>query len=231
MANKYPGWSPYNYCTSNPLIIIDPNGLDWFYYQNKDEKEAQWHWQEGSTATYIDADGNEQTTNLGFEYLIKFTIMEEKGGHVTGKLEMWHQNNKFDFINNETNERTDYLNAFAGDSKNEHLKLGNWYVDTSVRPKLSITKDGHLAHIDKGIQLWENEEVTVGNRTISTPGWGSGRMKMNYGLDGTGGGYYCHDNARETDYTLGCLATHSEVIVKYFYYNSWRGIVPIWVGK
>lgn len=28
LAEKYPNWSPYNYCLNNPLAIIDPNGMD-----------------------------------------------------------------------------------------------------------------------------------------------------------------------------------------------------------
>jgi hypothetical protein len=34
LADKYPGWSPYNYCLNNPLIITDPSGMDTLYFDN-----------------------------------------------------------------------------------------------------------------------------------------------------------------------------------------------------
>ena len=30
MADKYPGITPYNYCNWNPVILIDPDGRDWY---------------------------------------------------------------------------------------------------------------------------------------------------------------------------------------------------------
>ncbi len=33
LADKYPGLSPYNYVTNNPLILIDPNGMEMTNYE------------------------------------------------------------------------------------------------------------------------------------------------------------------------------------------------------
>jgi len=45
LADKYFGWSPYNYVKCNPLIKIDPNGMDDYYYDeegNETVEERSW---------------------------------------------------------------------------------------------------------------------------------------------------------------------------------------------
>ena len=73
MAEKYPGWSPYNYTLQNPVNFTDPtgmvveeppvNGLDWFaddtgdYFWNEDEgKYEHYSPKDGSFQGYYSAD-------------------------------------------------------------------------------------------------------------------------------------------------------------------------------
>jgi len=39
LAEKYPGWSPYNYCANNPIIIIDNDGREIYYSMNASKYE------------------------------------------------------------------------------------------------------------------------------------------------------------------------------------------------
>ena len=44
MADKYPGISPYAYCSWNPVKLVDPAGNDWYEYTDKKTKKTEVKW-------------------------------------------------------------------------------------------------------------------------------------------------------------------------------------------
>ena len=67
LADKYPGWSPYNYTGGNPINRIDPNGKDWF--ENNDNGELRFI--RGETS--IEGD---EWTNIGGDDLYQDWTLE-----------------------------------------------------------------------------------------------------------------------------------------------------------
>jgi len=209
-------------------MIIDPDGQDWFYYQDKKDKEPQWHWQKGSTAKYIDVDGNEQQISNGYEYLMKYTITKDDNGYAQGYLELYYQDKRVSL--NDDGAETSY--AFSGDHSHPHLKEGNWFMDLSVRPKVELNGN-MLKHINKGMQFWGNRDIlNINGQWRAINEWGGGRIKLNYGsnaydhLD-----YYLHDRNKSLDFTFGCLATRDFNYIASYFIRFNVKIVPLWVKK
>ena len=66
MSDKYPSTSSYAYCRNNPIMLIDPDGMDDDWYQNS---KGHTFWQEGNAPT-VNRDG-ETYNNIGSTYSYK----------------------------------------------------------------------------------------------------------------------------------------------------------------
>ena len=49
LAEKYYSVSPYAYCNNNPVNLVDPNGMEWFYHSADGKSDPTWIWHDGST--------------------------------------------------------------------------------------------------------------------------------------------------------------------------------------
>lgn len=57
LADKYPAWTPFGYCADSPLILIDPNGEDWYI----NNESGALHWYDGKY--------DESSTPEGYSWL------------------------------------------------------------------------------------------------------------------------------------------------------------------
>ena len=54
MSDKYPSLSPYCYTADNPVVLVDPNGMDWYEVENKETHEKEIKWTDYKSQTEMD---------------------------------------------------------------------------------------------------------------------------------------------------------------------------------
>lgn len=86
-AENYQNWTPYNYVANNPMLLVDPNGMDWFYHSADGKADATWQWHEGSTYnTGLKDDNGNNITLQGQQAVVVFngSVKEKLGSKSTG---------------------------------------------------------------------------------------------------------------------------------------------------
>ena len=90
LSEKYYGISPYAFCNNNPINFVDPDGLDWYSYIEKDEDKSQneyitkYAWTDATSQEELEASGV-NGTYLGQAVVIFVGSEDEKLGE-DGKL-------------------------------------------------------------------------------------------------------------------------------------------------
>lgn len=86
-AEKYYSVSPYAFCNNNPVNLIDPDGMEWFYHSADGKADPTWIWHDGSTYNTGVKDSNGKEVVLqGTEAVVVFNgSRQEKLGTKDGK--------------------------------------------------------------------------------------------------------------------------------------------------
>ncbi|GGB19828.1 DUF6443 domain-containing protein [Puia dinghuensis] len=91
-AADYSQFSPYLYVGSNPMLLVDPNGKDWFYYKDPGDQDADatWHWHDGNqyNTGVKDADGNDVILQ-GVTAVVEFDGSKAEKLDANGKFNTW----------------------------------------------------------------------------------------------------------------------------------------------
>jgi hypothetical protein len=103
MFEKYPSISPYTYCANNPIILIDPNGEDWF--QNELSGEVYFNskiGKDGAGTGNMEGDGwkwmgdNNMMGTVDNEFVLKYQSLAHEGGGTAGVFNVGNENGYHD---------------------------------------------------------------------------------------------------------------------------------------
>jgi len=231
--------SPYAFVKDDPILLVDPNGADWFNYQAKGEKQSSWHWQKGHRATYTNAKGKTAHSRNGFDALVSFTSTgKNKFGAETGTLTVYNQNSVALTVKDAFTGSGWWAtgnNPFKGGFND--VPNGDYMMHLGDRSTMKqgqpTESDGENPQPNFGIQ-----KIPAGTYGINQKGdevdinrdYGQGRIRLNPVDENMtydpsrDNGYYLHGKDALYDRTHGCICDKSEQVFDYFWNGSGKDI-------
>jgi RHS repeat-associated protein len=208
----------YSYVRNGPLNRVDPDGRDWYYYNDK------WHWHKGNKAvTYTDSKGKEQTArSRGTGLLVAETTGTNAKGATTYRLTLYDQN-KVVATGNGFSGGRDELGRI-----HNPVRDGNYRILTDHDPtKPTAPRPGDpdnnppvtysMQQIDRTLNPYANAAFLA---------YGPIRARLNP-LSGPDVGAYFHGQYNGRGWTHGCLSYGTDTrMIDYM----WNSMPNTWIG-
>ncbi|HOU69537.1 MAG TPA: RHS repeat-associated core domain-containing protein, partial [Paludibacteraceae bacterium] len=168
LFEKYTDMSPYNYCAGNPVMLIDPTGMDWIVaegttnYQWRDDINAKSTMPKGYQ--YVGATDNDILNHLGMNYNFPELNTNDIGMVVAdaelGKYAVSHLVN----VKEKSNATITANVSFNKDNATDNNSLGRTFNGVSI----NVTDVSSNSGVDGDMMGGGLVSVQYGNKTYKS---------------------------------------------------------------